>query len=119
MSDATTQLYPTKPMVGARPITKKNWLEVEGKLFSRITEIRETAIRLESRLRNAAFSFDEMTTSIVAVAEAAGDPHQGGQCPGGEEDVEAEHEARLALHEFARIALDRMLMLSPDQKPKD
>ncbi len=33
----------------------------------RITEIRETAIRLESKLRNAAFSFDEMTTSIVAV----------------------------------------------------
>ena len=33
----------------------------------RITEIRETAVRLESKLRNAAFSFDEMTTSIVAV----------------------------------------------------
>ena len=33
----------------------------------RITEIRETAIRLESKLRTAAFSFDEMTTSIVAV----------------------------------------------------
>ncbi len=33
----------------------------------RITEIRESAIRLESKLRNAAFSFDEMTTSIVAV----------------------------------------------------
>ena len=33
----------------------------------RITEVRETAIRLESKLRNAAFSFDEMTTSIVAV----------------------------------------------------
>ncbi len=33
----------------------------------RITEIRETAVRLETQLRNAAFSFDEMTTSIVAV----------------------------------------------------
>lgn len=33
----------------------------------RITGIRETAVRLESKLRNAAFSFDEMTTSIVAV----------------------------------------------------
>lgn len=33
----------------------------------RITEIRESAVRLESKLRNAAFSFDEMTTSIVAV----------------------------------------------------
>jgi D(-)-tartrate dehydratase len=33
----------------------------------RITEIRETAVRLETKLRNAAFSFDEMTTSIVAV----------------------------------------------------
>ncbi len=33
----------------------------------RITEIRESAIKLESKLRNAAFSFDEMTTSIVAV----------------------------------------------------
>ncbi len=32
-----------------------------------ITEIRESAVRLESKLRNAAFSFDEMTTSIVAV----------------------------------------------------
>ena len=33
----------------------------------RITDIREKTVRLESRLRNAAFSFDEMTTSIVAV----------------------------------------------------
>ena len=33
----------------------------------RITEIRETAVRLDTKLRNAAFSFDEMTTSIVAV----------------------------------------------------
>jgi L-alanine-DL-glutamate epimerase-like enolase superfamily enzyme len=33
----------------------------------RILEIKETAVRLESKLRNAAFSFDEMTTSIVAV----------------------------------------------------
>ena len=33
----------------------------------RINEIRETTVKLESRLRNAAFSFDEMTTSIVAV----------------------------------------------------
>jgi L-alanine-DL-glutamate epimerase-like enolase superfamily enzyme len=33
----------------------------------KITEIRNTAVKLESRLRNAAFSFDEMTTSIVAV----------------------------------------------------
>ncbi len=33
----------------------------------RITRISETAVRLESKLRNAVFSFDEMTTSIVAV----------------------------------------------------
>jgi L-alanine-DL-glutamate epimerase-like enolase superfamily enzyme len=33
----------------------------------RITGILESAVRLESKLRNAAFSFDEMTTSIVAV----------------------------------------------------
>jgi L-alanine-DL-glutamate epimerase-like enolase superfamily enzyme len=33
----------------------------------RIREVRETTVRLESSLRNAAFSFDEMTTSIVAV----------------------------------------------------
>lgn len=33
----------------------------------KITEIRDTTVKLESRLRNAAFSFDEMTTSIVAV----------------------------------------------------
>lgn len=33
----------------------------------RIVEVRETAVRLESKLRNASFSFDEMTTSIVAV----------------------------------------------------
>lgn len=33
----------------------------------RITEIRESAVKLDTRLRNAAFSFDEMTTSIVAV----------------------------------------------------
>lgn len=33
----------------------------------RVIDIREKAVRLESRLRNAAFSFDEMTTSIVAV----------------------------------------------------
>lgn len=33
----------------------------------RITGISENAVRLESKLRNAAFSFDEMTTSIVAV----------------------------------------------------
>lgn len=32
-----------------------------------IVDIRESAVRLESKLRNAAFSFDEMTTSIVAV----------------------------------------------------
>ena len=32
-----------------------------------ITDIREKTVRLESKLRNAAFSFDEMTTSIVAV----------------------------------------------------
>lgn len=33
----------------------------------RVVEIRETAVKLKSRLRNAAFSFDEMTTSLVAV----------------------------------------------------
>lgn len=33
----------------------------------RIVDIRESAVRLDSKLRNAAFSFDEMTTSIVAV----------------------------------------------------
>ena len=33
----------------------------------RIVDIREKTVRLESKLRNAAFSFDEMTTSIVAV----------------------------------------------------
>src|SRR5262249_23344433 len=33
----------------------------------RIIDIREKTVRLESKLRNAAFSFDEMTTSIVAV----------------------------------------------------
>ncbi len=33
----------------------------------RIVDIRETTVKLESKLRNAAFSFDEMTTSIVAV----------------------------------------------------
>lgn len=33
----------------------------------RIVDIRERTVRLESRLRNAAFAFDEMTTSVVAV----------------------------------------------------
>ena len=33
----------------------------------RIVDIREKTFRLQSKLRNAAFSFDEMTTSIVAV----------------------------------------------------
>jgi len=33
----------------------------------RIVEIREKAVPLNSKLRNAAFSFDDMTTSIVAV----------------------------------------------------
>lgn len=33
----------------------------------RIVDIREAAVPLGSKLRNAAFSFDEMTTSIVAV----------------------------------------------------
>lgn len=33
----------------------------------RITEIREKAVRLEVNIRNAVFSFDDMTTSIVAV----------------------------------------------------
>lgn len=33
----------------------------------RVVEIREQAVKLKSRLRNAAFSFDEMTTSLVAV----------------------------------------------------
>ena len=33
----------------------------------RITDIRETAVRLDTKLRNAAFSFDEMTTSVVAI----------------------------------------------------
>lgn len=33
----------------------------------RVVEIREKAVKLKSRLRNAAFSFDEMTTSLVAV----------------------------------------------------
>lgn len=33
----------------------------------RVVDIREKAVKLESRLSNAAFSFDEMTTSIVAV----------------------------------------------------
>ena len=32
-----------------------------------IVDIREGAVKLESKLRNAAFSFDEMTTSVVAV----------------------------------------------------
>ncbi len=33
----------------------------------RITDIRETAVPLKSSLRNAAFDFSEMTTSVVAV----------------------------------------------------
>jgi L-alanine-DL-glutamate epimerase-like enolase superfamily enzyme len=33
----------------------------------RITDIRETAVPLKSTLRNAAFDFSEMTTSVVAV----------------------------------------------------
>lgn len=33
----------------------------------RIKEIREKAIKLRTNLRNAAFAFDEMTTSVVAV----------------------------------------------------
>ena len=33
----------------------------------RIKEIREKAIKLKTNLRNAAFAFDEMTTSVVAV----------------------------------------------------
>ena len=33
----------------------------------RITDIRETAIPLKSRLRNSSFDFSEMTTSVVAV----------------------------------------------------
>ncbi|HET9576913.1 MAG TPA: ribonucleotide reductase N-terminal alpha domain-containing protein, partial [Usitatibacter sp.] len=28
-------------LVGCRPITKKNWLEIEGKLFSRVTEVQD------------------------------------------------------------------------------
>jgi ribonucleoside-diphosphate reductase alpha chain len=28
-------------LVGCKPITKKNWLEVEGKLFSRVTEVQD------------------------------------------------------------------------------
>ena len=42
----------------------------------RIVDIREKTVRLESKLRNAAFSFDEMTTSIVAVVT---DVVRGGQ----------------------------------------
>ena len=33
----------------------------------RIVAVREKTFRLESRIRNAAFTFDEMTTSIVAI----------------------------------------------------
>ncbi len=33
----------------------------------RITEIREKSVKLDVEIRNAAFSFDDMTTSIVAV----------------------------------------------------
>ena len=33
----------------------------------RIVDIRETAVALETRMRNAAFDFSEMTTSVVAV----------------------------------------------------
>ena len=33
----------------------------------RITDIRETAVALNSGLRNAVFDFSEMTTSVVAV----------------------------------------------------
>ena len=33
----------------------------------RVVEIREQPVKLKSRLRNAAFAFDEMTTSLVAV----------------------------------------------------
>src|SRR6187402_1907162 len=33
----------------------------------RITDIRETAVALNSTLRNAVFDFSEMTTSVVAV----------------------------------------------------
>src|SRR4026209_1329995 len=33
----------------------------------RITDIRETAVALKSSLRNAAFDFSELTTSVVAV----------------------------------------------------
>ena len=35
--------------------------------FMRITDIRETSVALKSSLRNAAFDFSEMTTSVVAV----------------------------------------------------
>ncbi len=28
-------------LVGCKPITKRNWLEVDGKLFSRVTEVRD------------------------------------------------------------------------------
>ena len=33
----------------------------------RIVDIRETAVPLNSNMRNAAFDFSEMTTSVVAV----------------------------------------------------
>src|SRR6516164_11534256 len=42
----------------------------------RILDIRETAVRLKSDLRNSSFDFSEMTTSIVAVIT---DVMRGGQ----------------------------------------
>jgi ribonucleoside-diphosphate reductase alpha chain len=61
-------------LVGAKPITKKNWLEVEGKLFSRITEIREITPK--------PFVFDLKVEADESYMTEAGLAHNGGKRKG-------------------------------------
>ncbi len=78
----TTKVYdlriPAVPeiasLVGAKPITKRNWLELEGKLFSRITEVREITPK--------PFVFDLKVESDESYMTEAGLAHNGGKRKG-------------------------------------
>src|SRR5258708_34249606 len=61
-------------LVGCKPITKKNWLEIEGKLFSRVTEIESITPK--------PFVYDLKAEGDASYMTSAGLAHNGGRRKG-------------------------------------
>jgi len=61
-------------LVGCKPIGKKNWLEIEGKLFSRVTEVAPIEVK--------PFVFDLKVETDESYMTEAGLAHNGGKRKG-------------------------------------